>query len=272
MLSKGIWFGCALAVGLLGTELGAAADDPRKHLNTEGMNYGSFYQSIYLGRFHEISVPRRQMKLSVLGHVEMFSDTCPGHLPADKVGIERITTTITKYKGMEVHRKTERSDAGVFVEPRFAKMYVHYANTQDADLFPFLAESMRQPDKSRGGWLEFIRHQSYHNYDYKLLYERHGCGSEKTQRYIENLYRYVTGSKSAQEGSGELFLPACEANIAGMVNGIQTRHCGCLYKLFHGALNPFEVQDLEDGFTAERFLLTAVSRVGLHEKVRACIR
>jgi hypothetical protein len=82
---------------------------------------------------------------------------------------------------------------------------------------------------------------------------------------------YGAGVLAAEQGSQFEAQCATEVPLALGVPRIPAGACGCLQKVLQGA-SPVSQWTLRTAFTQERFLVASVSRIGLHEKVAACLR
>jgi hypothetical protein len=244
-------------------------------LNTAGMKAPQIFRDVALGRFNRI--PNQPIERVLLGaYVDGFSDQCQQFLPPDKVGFQRTTTTYTHYWSGFNEAHTETEDLQVFAEPRFAAPYVAAANLAKATLLQMLmqqgvraAAQGGTPSSMTanlfGDWISAVR-------DTRQLLTSNGCASPATKRYAENLYRLMTSQGPVNYGSGEVFIDRCGSAIGQAVPGGRPSQCGCLYQAFHRVVPEARIQDLEDSFTDERFLITAVSKVGLRSVVGGCLR
>jgi hypothetical protein len=70
---------------------------------------------------------------------------------------------------------------------------------------------------------------------------------------------------------GDPFSTGCAAYLAKIVPKAPETGCSCIDKVFKQNLEPKDFGALHDKFDEQRFLLSSVSKVGLHEKVAACL-
>lgn len=78
----------------------------------------------------------------------------------------------------------------------------------------------------------------------------------------------------AFEHSGDQadFGPACRDYIAKLAPKSKPSACSCIRQVFLQNGEPADVSRLDSKFNEQDFLLTAVSRVGMYEKVATCLR
>ena len=68
------------------------------------------------------------------------------------------------------------------------------------------------------------------------------------------------------------FGPACKDYVAKLAPKSKPTACSCIRQVFLQNAEPADVSRLDSKFNEQNFLLTAVSRVGMYEKVAACLR
>lgn len=76
---------------------------------------------------------------------------------------------------------------------------------------------------------------------------------------------------SARNAPGR-FMTACSVSLDAYLGGVAPGSCACARAALREAVDPKVMWSLETRFTPEDFLLASVSRVGLHERVAACVR
>lgn len=82
---------------------------------------------------------------------------------------------------------------------------------------------------------------------------------------------YGAAAEALANGGG--FRQSCPARVGGLLGiPVTPAKCGCIAKQFDGVLLAGERWDLETRQEREAFLSTAISRVGLADKVAACLR
>lgn len=268
-------------------------------LKAEGLTNAAMMQNLYRGRFDRMPLadPNRVVPISddafaarkaFMAYVVAYSDQCQQHLPANKIQVvrvivtynERTTSLMRGLVGMPLVTTTTREEVsrrlqetGIYAAPEFHAAYVNLANAVTADAFvTVLRDLARGPGDSLGAaGLRLIQDVLQLNTETHTLLARHGCKSQQAEYYGRNLLSYVSGSL-APAYREETFLHHCRAQLAAYVPGGGPAHCACLQGVFGKRLAKPTWWDLEDNFTEEKLLAAAVSRVGLHKEVGACLR
>ena len=108
------------------------------------------------------------------------------------------------------------------------------------------------------------------------------------QQFWDNVLQAVEIQKNAGIGSldrdmdiysyafdrsqrADAFSTGCSAYLAKIAPDARRTACSCIDQVFKQNLEPKDFVAIHDKFDEQRFLLSAVSKTGLHEKVAACI-
>jgi hypothetical protein len=257
-------------------------------LDVSKLGHGDLIRTIYLGRFDLAPLmDSRNLALitdqGIVGrklfasYVESFSDSCPGSLSARKVAIKRtITTREQRVNGRGIvfdERETgsRTEDTGIFVEPELAQAYVGIGNSGGFEALVALWRDLGSKGSSNlaEASVKLLREMLEIGMEMREVISRHGCDSPQVKRFARNALAYVT-LQSPQTYDG--FSYYCASQLPAYVPGAAKSACGCIKNVLRQDLAPSSFYALEDDFTEQRFLSSVISKVGLHDKVAACVR
>jgi hypothetical protein len=107
-----------------------------------------------------------------------------------------------------------------------------------------------------------------------MAFQLNACKSSGLTQFSENLLRLHENKLSLQAEAGEPsgWEAQCRKNLPSILPGARPDACKCLQPAFAGALEQETMVEFEDKFTVEQFLVLAVSKSGLREKVASCVR
>ncbi|SCX62860.1 energy transducer TonB [Nitrosospira sp. Nsp1] len=265
-------------------------------LQLQGLAHSRQIKTLYLGQFNLGQFSRMTpvadpTKLAIItddgitgrkllaAYVEAFSDRCPDSLSSNKIAIrETITRRSQRTNDVGVVVSDEilssvTNDTGIFAEPRFAQAYVSVRNS---DSFEALVTIMRQLMTKRassfgGAGLSVLSEVLEIGAEMRELVARHGCKSPQIKRLGENILSYVKMQSPKPEYSFDAFAYYCRRTITAIIPQARPLSCPCIQKALQASLSPSQYWVLEDDFTEQRFLISALAKVGLPQKLAICL-
>ena len=163
-------------------------------------------------------------------------------------------------------------DTGIFVEPEFAQPYVAIVNSGSFEALVAIWRDIaaKRSDSFGGAGLKLLQDVLEMGAEVREVIARHGCDSAQVKRFARNALAYVTLQSPPHTYDG--FAHYCASQLPLYVPGTSKAACPCVKGAMRSALDVDDFYKLEDDFTEQHFMSSVVARVGLHNKVAACIR
>lgn len=258
-------------------------------LDLRELAHREMIRDIYLGRFDLVPLadPRNMALLTDHGivgrkllasYVETFSDQCSNSLTDDIVQIMRtITTKTQRVNGLgvvvsETETGSRTEDTGIRAERAFGRAYVGITNSAGFETLVSVVRDLgaRRSDSLAGATFNLLGEMLEIGTEMRAMISRHGCDSPQIKRFAANALAYVTLQSPPHVFDGFSF--HCVAALPTFVPGAAASSCGCVKQVLRRTLSLESFYKLEDDFTEEHFLRSAIAKVGLRNEVAACLR
>jgi hypothetical protein len=268
-------------------ESNATKAPPRKQaFDATGFKRPQVFSYIHDGRFERLGPLKLQVDLTLGTYLREFSNKCYSSLPPNREEItylvqnyETQMTTLLGGRGQIVGAYSTRVPTdqtvvktGVYADPELAAAYRRAIAEIDLILSKRMLNAM--VNRQEFDYADLVEFAVDLPSDVTTLITNHGCKGQVVTTFSENIRRVIQSQPSIQAERGEpSFLEReCLQKLPAIFPGVKASACKCLSREFKRNEILSRLDDLEDQFALDTFVLATFSKAGLPERVSTCMR